>query len=155
MNIENNLIVVLEDIYQTHNANSVIRTCENMGVKDLYIIENFYPFKLDEKLSHGAINHINIHRFKTTDDCMNDLKEKGFTIIATTPHKDDYDLEELPIKEKMAIVFGSEENGLTKNCIDSSDIYMKVPMYGFTESLNISVCVALTLFNITNRMRKL
>ena len=155
MDIANNLVVVLENIYQTHNANSVIRTCENLGVKNLYVIESLFEFKPDQQLSYGAVNHINIHRFKNSLECLNGLKKDGFTIIATTPHKDDFDLEEMPIKEKMAIFFGSEENGLSDDIINNSDIFMKVPMYGFTESLNISVCVALTLFSITNRMRNL
>ncbi len=155
MNIENNLVVVLENIYQTHNANSVLRTCENMGVKNLYVIETSFEFKVDEILSNGAINYINIHKFKNSMDCINKLKSDGFKIIATTPHKNDYDLEKMPITEKMAIFFGSEEHGLTNEVIDNADIYMKVPMYGFTESLNISVCVALSLFNIVQRIKSL
>lgn len=153
--MKSEIVVILEDVYQLHNANSVIRTCENLAVKDLYVIEKINEFKPDKNLSHGAVNHIRIHKFKNIIKCLNNLKSRGFTIVATTPHENDYELNNLPMHPKMAILFGSEEKGITQDAIDNSDLFMKIPMYGFTESLNISVCVAITLFNLSERVRLL
>ena len=85
---------------------------------------------------------------------LNALKAKGYKIVATTPHTDDCQIEELPLDQPIALLFGTEATGLTDTAMECADAFVKLPMYGFTESYNISVSVALALFSVTERMRK-
>ena len=94
--------------------------------------------------------------YKHTDirQAYDHLHSKGYQIIATLPHENDTMIGDLDISRPTALVFGTELTGLTQEAIDGADGYVKIPMYGFTESFNISVCAALSLFSVTERMRK-
>lgn len=85
---------------------------------------------------------------------MDSVREKGYQIIATTPHNDSCMLHEFDITKRSAIFFGTERDGLSKEVIDQADGYLKIPMVGFTESLNISVSAAIIIQDITNRLRQ-
>ena len=89
-----------------------------------------------------------------TVSCLSSLKNKGYKIVATSPHKDDFTPESLPLDQKTALVFGTELEGLTDHVIKMADAFVRIPMYGFTESLNISVSAALLLFTLSERLRK-
>jgi len=141
----NNITVVIEDIYQVHNASSIVRTCEGFDLKDIHVIEKKYKFDFDTEKTLGAEKNINIHYYKDSLECINFLKKQGYKIVSTTLHEDNFDLETFPIQDKIALVFGTERKGITKELIDESDMFIKIPMYGFTESFNISVSVAICL----------
>jgi len=146
--------VVLEDSFQSHNTSAVIRSAECLGVQDIYIVEDQNPFSLMTGITRGAEKWINLFKYKNTESCFKELREKGYKIIATTPHKKSYLLSELPIDHKFALVFGNEALGLSKNAMSMADECVSIPMYGFTESFNISVSVALCLHNIIERLRR-
>ncbi|MBC7472847.1 MAG: RNA methyltransferase [Candidatus Sericytochromatia bacterium] len=151
------LTVVVEDLYQAHNANSVIRSCESLGILNLHTIENKNKFNLDHNLSTGSDSYLNINRYdqgnvNNSEICINKLKSQGYKIVATTPHKNDYDLNDLPLNNKIAVIFGTEEKGLSDYVINNADLYMKIPMFGFTESLNISVSVAVTVYQLIKKL---
>ncbi len=152
------LSVVLEDIYQTHNISAVLRSCECFGVQDVHIIENKYTFDINPDIELGASKWLTIKNYSEHDNntatCLKSLKSAGYKIIATMPGKDHCNLEELDISEKTALVFGTELTGLTDNVKNIADGFMKIPMYGFTESFNISVTVALSIHYLTNKLRK-
>jgi tRNA (guanosine-2'-O-)-methyltransferase len=148
------LTVVVEDLYQAQNASSIVRTCENLGVQDIHAIEMRNSFILDEQISQGAGKWLNISRYNNTEACLKKLKAEGYKIIATTPHKEDFNLEQLPVDNKLALVFGTEEKGLTEFAIKSADQFMKIPMYGFTESLNISVSLAVSVYHLIEKIRR-
>lgn len=149
--------VVLENIYQPQNASAVVRTCDCLGIQDLHIIENSNAYQINPKVTQGSSKWINFHRYSRYEDntaeCISHLKERGYRIIATTPHKEDTTLNDLPVHGKMAFLFGQEEPGLTDTAITLSDEYVKIPMFGFTESYNISVSAGLILYHVTNKMR--
>jgi len=154
------ITVVLEDIYQPHNASAVLRSCDGFGIQDVHIIENRNYFEVNKGVTIGSDKWLTINRYhqlKVNNSalCMNRLRNEGYRIIATTPHKNDYDLPDLPISEKVAVFFGAEKEGLSQYVLDEADDYVKIPMYGFSESFNISVSVALTLYDLTSRLRKL
>lgn len=152
------LTVVLEDIFQPHNASAVIRTCELMGIQDLHIIENRNIYETNRDIVVGSDKWINMHKYSKSENntlqCFTKLKRKGYKILATTPHKDDSLITELPLDKKTAIVFGTEGDGLSETAIEHADAFVKIPMYGFTESYNISVSAALCLYELTGRMRR-
>ncbi|MFC1842897.1 TrmH family RNA methyltransferase [Candidatus Dependentiae bacterium] len=149
------LSVVLEDIFQTHNASAVVRSCECFGVQDLHIIEKRNQFSPMNSVAKGSAKWLDFYRYKTTSECFKDLKKSGYKIVATTPHKKSVDLHELPIDQKMVLVFGTEGEGLSKEAMNLADEYVTIPMVGFTESFNISVSVAICLYDITQRLRDL
>lgn len=154
----NHITVVLENIFQPHNSAAVLRSCDCFGVQDVHIIENSNSYQPNKEIDMGSSKWLNIIKHNEQEEntltCINGLKEKGYRIIATTPHENDQLIEDLPIDKPTALLFGTEASGLTDIALENADGFVKLPMYGFTESYNISVCVALALFNLTERMRK-
>ena len=153
------LTVVLENIFQGRNISASIRSADCFGIQDVYIIENDNKFNDDSEVSMGAEKWITIKRFNqiehNTINAIKNLKSKGYQIVATTPHEDKHDLYDLDIsKNKIALFFGSEVNGCSKETLDLADKRIKIPMYGFTESYNISVSVSLCLQHLTYKMRQ-
>ncbi len=152
------LTVVLEDIYQPHNASAVLRSCDCFGVQDVHIIENLNTYEINPDVVMGASKWLNLYKYNNesfnTPSCFEMLKEKGYKIIATSPHKHDCLPEELPLDQKTALVFGNEHKGLTHEARQMADGFVRIPMTGFTESLNISVSVAIFLYELTPRIRK-
>lgn len=150
--------VVLEDIYQKHNTSAVVRSCDVFGVQDLHIIENKYNSYVSNQVAKGAQKWIDFHEYNqyeyNTDRCINTLRSKGYQIIATTPHNDSCLLEDFDISKKSAFVFGVEKGGVSDYILTEADGYLKIPMVGFTESLNISVAAAIILQNVTTRLKK-
>lgn len=152
------LTVVLEDLYQPHNASAVLRSCDCLGVQDVHIIENQNIYELNPDIALGSSKWLTIHNHRgqenNTPDALKLLKERGYRIVATTPHKNDVTLEDLSIeKGPVALVFGTEMRGLTENALDLADEFVKIPMYGFTESFNISVSAGISLFYLTEKIK--
>ena len=112
------ITVVLEDIIQSQNASAVIRSCDCFGIQDTHIIENEYNYTINPLVLKGANQWVNIHKYNqkenNTLDCLNMLKTKGYRIVATSPHTNDVDLDELDIsKGKIALVMGNEREGIS------------------------------------------
>ena len=146
--------VVLEDLYQMHNVSAVIRSCDIFGLQDVHIIQKKYDPKLSHAIAKGAEKWLDIYRHKETTQTINELKEKGYQIVATTPHTDDVLLSEFDVSKPSAFFFGVEKDGLSDIVLQEADVFMKIPMYGFTESLNISVAAALIMYETTEKLRK-
>lgn len=151
------LTVVLEDIKEPKDASAVIRTCECFGIQELNIIENNTKYRINPDVVMGASKWIDIHQYKrpefnNTEECINKLKKCGYRIVALTSSKNTVLTEELDIGQKSALLFGSEENGLSDYAIKNSDLSAKIPMYGFTESYNLSVSVAITVHNLVTKL---
>jgi tRNA (guanosine-2'-O-)-methyltransferase len=152
------LTVVLENIFQSHNASAVLRSCDCFGVQDVHIIENSNTYEVNKDVALGSSKWLNLIKYNTyefnTLNAFKQLRTKGYRIVATSPHKKDQMLDDLSLDGKIALVFGTELEGLSQQAMDNADEYVKIPMYGFTESFNISVSAALCLFNITERFKK-
>lgn len=150
--------VVLEDIFQAHNASAVLRSCDCFGVQDVHFVENYNDYNISDEVTMGADKWLNIKRYNQegnqSEVAIKQLRDQGYRIVATTPHTNDVTIDELPLEEgKIALFFGTEHTGLSKHVMDNADCFVKIPMYGFTESFNISVSAALSLYSITERMR--
>lgn len=153
------ITVVVEDIYQSHNASAVLRSCDGFGIQDVHIIENKNDFDASSQVTIGADQWLTLHRYKepgvdNTEACFHKLKRQGYKIIATTPHEDDTGLNDLKITDKTALVFGSEIDGISERAKELADGFVKIPMAGFSESFNISVSAAVCLYNITRRLKE-
>jgi len=151
--------VAIEDIFQPHNSSAVVRTCDIFGVQDIHVIESNYEFYASNQVAKGAQKWLDFSLYNkqnsnNTLDCIANLKSKGYKIIATTPHNESCYLEDFDISQKSAFFFGVEKEGLSKHVMDNADGFLKIPMVGFTESLNISVAVAIILQNLNEKLRK-
>lgn len=151
------ITVVLEDIFQPHNASAVLRSCDCFGIQDVHIIENNNKYEINPDVALGSSKWLSLYKYHSAEnntvDCLQQLKDSGYHIIATTLHKKDHTPEDLPLDQKIALVFGTEMEGLTHKAIEMADGFVKIPMVGFTESLNISVSAALLVRSITERLR--
>ena len=152
------LTVVLENIFQPHNASAVLRSCDLFGVQDVHIIENTNEYTLSEEVAMGSSKWLTMKKYNEKEEntlaCFDALRKEGYKIIATTPHTEDVMIADLPIDQKTALVFGTELTGLSDVAMQNADGFVKIPMYGFTESFNISVSAALSLYQVTDNMRK-
>lgn len=152
------ITVALEDIYQSHNASAVLRTCDCFGIQDVYIVENKNKYSVNPEVTIGSDKWLSLKKYNKSKNnslkAIDDLRKKGYRIVATTPHQDDTELKNFDILPgKVALFFGTELQGLTDNILQNADEFLKIPMYGFTESYNISVSAALILHTLTEKMR--
>lgn len=147
------ITVALEDVYQSHNAAAVLRSCDCFGIQDVHVVERNNPFNPAGDVAVGSSKWVDYYPYPDIQSAYRTLREKGYRIVATTPHTNDTLITDLDISTPVALIFGTELTGLTPEAIDLADEYVKIPMYGFTESFNISVSVALSLFNLTERLR--
>lgn len=145
--------VVLEDIYQLHNASAVVRSCDCFGVQDIYTIQKRNEFSPINGISKGSSQWLNFNNHKSVESCFEDLKKSGYKIVATTPHKKSISLQQLDISQKTALLFGTEDIGLSQKAMEMADEYVTIDMFGFTESFNLSVSVAICLFDVMSRLR--
>lgn len=155
----NHFTVAIEDIFQPHNASAIVRSCDIFGVQNLNVIESKYSFYASNQVAKGSQKWIDFTMFNkretnNTLDCIEDLRAKGYKIIATTPHNESCLLQDFDVTQKSAFFFGVEKQGLSDDVMENADGYLKIPMVGFTESLNISVAVAIILQNLTEKLKK-
>jgi len=151
------LTVVLENIFQEHNASAVLRTCESFGIQSLHVIEQQREYKVQRDIARGAGRWVDMHHYNdenATVTCIKALKEKGYRILATTPHEDDCTIDNVSLDQPMALVFGTEGDGISQEVMDMADGFVKIPMYGFTESFNISVSAAVSMYALRTRLEK-
>jgi tRNA (guanosine-2'-O-)-methyltransferase len=152
------LTVVMENIYQEHNASAVLRTCDCFGLQELHVIEKDNAYKIQRDIALGAGRWVDMYNYddseNVTKDCLNHLKSKGYKIVATTPHTDSQTIYDLDLSQPIALVFGTERRGISEEVIEMADEFVKIPMYGFTESFNISVSAAIVLNSLRQRLEQ-
>ncbi len=148
------ITVVLEDIYQTHNASAVLRSCDCFGIQDVHIIENRNKYRINPQVTLGSDKWLSIIKYNNSLEAIKELKKKEYRIVATTPHSNDILLEQFNLtKGKIALFFGTELNGLTQTVLSHTDEFIRIPMFGFTESYNISVSAGIILYHLTRKLR--
>ena len=146
--------IAMEDVFQLHNTSAVMRSCEVFGIQELNVVEQKFGKSIDKEIAMGAEKWVDINRFSSIQDCITNLKGKGYQIIATTPHNDSCLLHEFDITKPSALFFGTERDGLSEEVMQQADGFLKIPMVGYTESLNISVSAAIIIQDVTNRLRQ-
>jgi len=149
--------VVLEDIYQSQNASAVVRTSDLVGIQDVHVIENRNAYQLNPDVTLGSSKWVDIHRYRTHADnamaCVEQLKKKGYRIIATSPRSEHITPESIDLEQPMAFCFGTELTGLSDQLLSAADEHLRIPMHGFTESYNISASAAIVLYTVMHRLR--
>lgn len=145
--------VAVEDVGHLHNTSAVMRSCEAFGIQDLHVIEDRFGRRIDREVAMGAQKWTTVHRHSSAQDSVEKLREKGYKIVATSPHKTESTLANFEITKPAALFFGSEAKGLSDEVMDAADDFIYIPTYGFTESLNISVAAAIIIQDLMARLR--
>lgn len=150
--------VVLEDIYQSQNASAVLRTAECLGLQDIYIVETRSSWSTNKQVLKGANKWIQVLRYRRRQtnnigQCIADLKQKGYRVGITDPDPDGVSIDAVPLDQPLAIIMGNEKHGVSSSAKQEADIKIHIPMTGFTESLNISVSAAISLYSVLSRVR--
>lgn len=150
--------LVLENVFQPHNAAAAVRSCECFGFQDLHVIELHNDYRINPDVTMGGCKWVSLHHHGKeagdTTRLLNSMKAEGYKIAATSLRPDCVPLEELDLTEPLAICFGTEEAGLSDEAHELADVFVQIPSYGFTQSFNVSVSVALTLSSIRSRLEK-
>ena len=151
------ITVVLEDIYQAHNASAVVRTADLLGIQDMHIIENRNKYTVNPDVTLGSSKWVDMHRYReaagNTMRCVHKLKEQGYRIVVTSPHAPEVTPATIALDRPMAFCFGTELTGASEELMANADMQLRIPMYGFTESYNISVSAAIVLYTVMERLR--
>lgn len=146
------LTIVMENLDQQHNLSAVIRSCDCFGLQDVHVIGENYLESINPKVEKGAAQWTTIYSYPTTQQCFQELKNKGYKILVTSPKAKRF-IHEIPVdQQKIALVFGNEIKGVSANAIEQADELVKIPMFGFTESYNISVSAALCMQHFVNEI---
>jgi tRNA (guanosine-2'-O-)-methyltransferase len=150
--------VVVEDLYQTQNISAVMRSCECVGIQNIHIVEGENDFQIHKAIAMGADKWLTIKHYQKENNpmlsCINELKLKGYTMVATLPDDNSCFLEDLSLEKPVAFLFGTELSGLSKEAIAAADKTLKIPMHGFTNSFNISNSVAIIVSYCIEKLRK-
>lgn len=147
--------IVLENLHDPHNGAAALRTCEALGLLHVHVVQTRDPFPISGKVSQRAHKWLNVHFHESIEACLGRLKAWGFQCWATVPpmlHPETRGVS-VPADGPVALVYGNEHSGLSPRAVDLCDGLYAIPMYGFTESLNLSVSVAVSLREITERRR--
>lgn len=148
------VVTVVEDTYDPHNAAATIRTSEAIGLQDLHVIEQVHRFQVSDGVTIGAHRWIDLHRWPTPEAAIGGLKGQGFRVLATLPGAPKT-IDDVDVTGPVAVMFGNEKTGLSDAAVAACDGAIGVPMYGFTESFNLSVTVALAMNRIAARRREI
>ncbi|MEG1649208.1 MAG: RNA methyltransferase [Rikenellaceae bacterium] len=150
------MTVCLENIYHPQNASAVIRSAEAFGIQNVHVIEDISYFRPNIDIVQGSDRWIDITRYSrdtTSRYVIEQLKNKGYKILAATPHGEDYTPQTVDISSPFALFMGTEKQGISSVLEENADSFIKIPMCGFVESLNVSVCAAIMMQTLTDRMR--
>lgn len=147
------ITVVLEELYHAQNISACLRTADCFGVQDVHVVDQAQPFSVYASIAKGAAQWLSLSQHSSIQSCYSKLRADGYTIVATTFNPDARNIDLLPCNEKLALVFSTEQHGLSADAIATADAYVAIPMFGFTQSLNVSVAVGVCLFSTTNRLR--
>lgn len=154
------ITVVLENIYQSQNASAVVRTCECMGLQSVHIIENTAKYLLNLRVLKGANKWLDLERhhsrgINNTETCFRKLRTEGYKILAADPSEEGMSVHDVDVSEgKFALVFGNELAGVSSYALQECDQKIRIPMFGFTESLNVSVSVAICLNAMISKLHQ-
>jgi len=152
---QKSLQVVIENVHDPHNVSAIFRTCDSVGVGKVSLVYNIEEFpKIGKKSSASAYKWIEKQKFKSINDCASKLKAEGYKIIVSSIAEGSKNIYELDLTQKVALIFGNEHRGVSKEAEEIADEKFIIPMYGMVQSLNVSVAAAVVLYEAL-RQRKL
>ena len=149
------LTILTENTFHPHNAAALIRHCEAFGVQRMHTIETRCQFDPSQNISRGSDRWLNLVRHSSTSEALSALKAEGYRLVATTPHRESCTPETFDVKKgKFALIFGTEHAGISDEAMAAADEYLRIPMCGMVESLNVSASAAILIYQLTQRIRQ-
>lgn len=149
------MTILMENTFHPQNASALVRHCEAFGVQHLHTIETRCKFNPNLNIVRGTDKWIELERHHSTAEALQALKAEGYRIIATTPHRESCTPESFDVtKGKFALVFGTEHAGISEEVVEAADEFLRIPMCGMVESLNVSASAAILIYQLSTRMRE-
>lgn len=146
--------ICTENTFHPQNASALVRTAEAFGLQEIHNIETLCSFKPNVQIVKGTDKWVDLYRHRSTEEGLEALRSSGYRIVATSPHIDGRTPETFDVSAgPFALIFGTEHAGISQQTLESADEFIQVPMYGMVESLNVSACASILLYNLTERMR--
>ena len=146
------LTIVIEALGDPQNVNAVLRTAEAFGLQEVHVVEGpMKAYDRNKKISQNADKWLDVVRWKTSAECLAHLKGRGFRVYATHLGDGSKDLAELSFAHPVALVFGNEHRGVSDEALAAADLRFAIPMRGFSQSFNVSVAAAVSLFRAVER----
>ncbi|TVR81507.1 MAG: TrmH family RNA methyltransferase [Chitinophagaceae bacterium] len=151
------LTLVLEDVYQPQIVSSIVKTCDCFGIQDLHLVENFNKYSASPDAIIAATKWVNIHRYReknsnNTQLAINELRDSGYQIVTVTNNRRATSIDEFPMDKKTAVIFGPEKSGPSDVAIKQADAFVKIPLLGFSDYLNLPVTTGAALNSLRHRM---
>ncbi|QCX53861.1 RNA methyltransferase [Elizabethkingia sp. JS20170427COW] len=148
------VLPVMENIYQFRNAAAIVRSVEACGFHKIIALEEENEFNPNARVSKGADTWMQIERLPKNIESLQKIRDKGYKILAISPEKDAVSLPDYKIEGPIALVFGTEKAGVSQEVINFADETVIIPMYGFTESFNVSVAAGICMYDLKQRLIK-
>lgn len=145
---QGDITIVLENVFDPHNISAVMRTCDAVGLQDIYVLNTKIPphKKWGAKSSSSAAKWLTIHQFDSAEKCFSSLRKSYSTILTTHLSSDAIRLHKIDFTKRIALVFGNEHSGVSDEIRALADGNFIIPQVGIIQSLNISVACAVTLY---------
>lgn len=149
------MTILMENTFHPQNASALVRHCEAFGVQELHTVETRCKFNPNLNIVRGTDKWIELIRHHSTTEALQSLKAEGYRIVATTPHRESCTPESFDVtKGKFVLVFGTEHAGISEEVMEAADEFLRIPMCGMVESLNVSASAAILICQLSERMRR-
>ena len=145
--------VVAENLFDPHNMSAILRSAEGFGVDTLHVVEKPNRYEPNKQIVKGSDKWVEIERYQSLTKVIGGLRDRGFVTIAADVGPGAIPLHEIDVDRPVALVMGTEFEGLSKEAKSISDHRFTIPMNGFVESFNVSVSAAISLYDLTKRRR--
>ena len=147
------MTILTENTLHPQNASELVRHCEAFGVQDIHTVETRCKFNPNLNIVRGTDKWIDLKRHGSTTEALQQLKAEGYRIVATTPHRESCTPETFDVEGgKFALVFGTEHAGISEEVMQAADEFLRIPMCGMVESLNVSDSAAILIYQLSERM---
>lgn len=149
------MTILAENTFHPQNAAALIRHCEAFGLQQMHTVETVCRFNPNAAIVRGTDRWVDIRRHRSTAEAIAALRGEGYRIVATTPHCEDTTPESFDVtRGRFALVFGTEHAGISEEVLASADEFLRIPMCGMVESLNVSASAAILIYMLSERMRR-
>lgn len=146
------ILPVMEDVYQFRNAAAIVRSVEACGFHKIVALEKENIFDPNLKVTKGADTWVEVEKMPWQLDSVKEIKKRGYRIVAVSPENNATMLPDFQISEPVALIFGTEWQGVTEEILDFADETLAIPMYGFTRSFNVSVAASICMYELKQKL---
>lgn len=149
------MTLLTENLFHPHNASALMRHCDAFGVQEFHTVETRCKFQPNASIVRGTDKWIDVRRHPSTAEALAALRAEGYRLVATTPHRESCTPETFDVtRGPFALIFGTEHAGISQEAMAAADEYLRIPMCGLVESLNVSASAAILIYMLSERVRQ-